>query len=372
MKVKKIIFLFEGRANSVFRDPLVGFPRAFRELGVACQMLDLRHVSADETAEIVRRSGCDVVFQATRLPRTAWKIAEVRSGFGAPLALWNLEEPNAVVTGRTLELAEAVGMYLTLDPRMLPLHKNGAHYLPLFFDESIYYERSLDRNISVAFLGQYSTPRLRAYLKNIVDEIEARPDGFASTYRPMIGWGGAGFRLLARWLDRAPLWLAARVSLVAKRTGLWREEAAIKPQSYFVNRDEEEKAFVYGRAKIGVGFSRVFGPWDDQMKRDLPTYERDLHGNCVQLKSRHFEIAGAGAMLLSDASPELNALFEPGRECVTYDYASPDDFAEKLDFYLRHDTERMRIAAAGYRRAHSEHTMRHRAASLVELWEKSW
>lgn len=372
MKVKSITFLFEGRTNSVFRDPLVGFPRAFRELGVACQMLDLRQVGAHETAEIVRRSGCDVVFQATRVPRTAWSIANVRDGMGVPLALWNLEEPNAVVTGRTLDLAKAVDMYLTLDPRMLSLHQGRAHYLPLFFDESIYYERSLRRNLSAAFLIQYSTPQLRSYLKSVVDAIEARPDGFASTYRPMIGWGGAAYQLLARWLDHAPLGLAARVSLLAKRTGLWREGAEIKPQAFFVNRDEEEKAFIYGRAKIGVGFSRVFGPWVEQMKRDFPAYKRDEHGNCVQLKSRHFEIAGAGAMLLSDASPELDMLFEPGKECVTYDYAAPGDFAEKQDFYLRHETERARIAAAGYARAHREHTMRHRAASLIALWEKTW
>lgn len=372
MKVRSIFFLFEGRTNSHFRDPLVGFPRAFRELGVACKLLDLRQVCAQETAEIVRRAGCDVVFQATRVPRTAWRIADVRTGLGAPLALWNLEEPNAVATGRTIELAKAVDMYLTLDPRMLPIHQAQAHYLPLFFDESIYYERGLCRNLSAALLIQYSTPRLRSYLKGVVDEIEARPDGFTSTYRPMVGWGGVGYRILARCLDRLPLGLASRVSLLARRTGIWREEPEIKPQSYFVNRDEEEKAFIYGRAKIGVGFSRVFGAWDEQMKCDFPAYERDTHGNFVQLKSRHFEITGAGAMLLSDASPELNALFEPGRECVTYDYSAPGDFAEKLDFYLRNETERTRIAAAGYARAHREHTMRHRAASLIALWERTW
>jgi len=372
MDLKKIAFLYEGRTNSVFRDPFLGVPAALRALGVRCLTLDLRQVSVENAIDAVRHAGVDLVLQVTRTPGTAWPMARARAGLGCPYVLWNLEEPNATAGNDLLALALEADLYVTIDARMVRWHQAPVFFLPLFFDEAVYYERHLPRDLSAAFLIQYSTPRLRHYLRPLVAALEERPDSCVSTYRPMARGRGAVYRLLAATLDRLPLGVASAAGLLAQRCGWWRQEATIRPQSFFVNRDEEEKAFVYGRAKIGVGFSRVFGPWERDLRAMLPGYEADAAGNFVQIKSRHFEVTGAGAMLLSDSSPELDALFEPGREYVAYDYTAPADFRDKLAFYLENDAARERIARAGYARAQRDHTLTCRLSTLIAECRRRW
>jgi spore maturation protein CgeB len=83
---------------------------------------------------------------------------------------------------------------------------------------------------------------------------------------------------------------------------------------------------------------------------------------------RLFETTGVGALLLTEAAPNLADLFEPGREVVAYE--GEDDLVEKIEHYLTHDDERLEIAAAGQKRTLSEHTYRRRIAELATMLEK--
>jgi len=80
---------------------------------------------------------------------------------------------------------------------------------------------------------------------------------------------------------------------------------------------------------------------------------------------RMFETTGVGALLLTEAAPNLADLFEPGREVVAYE--SEEDLVEKVHHYLEHEDERLRIAAAGQARTLAEHTYRQRMAELAEM-----
>ncbi len=82
---------------------------------------------------------------------------------------------------------------------------------------------------------------------------------------------------------------------------------------------------------------------------------------------RLFDLPANGVMQLSDGGEYLNAFFDLGREIVSYEDA--DDLIRKIRYYLAHDDERREIAAAGFRRAMRDHTMRlrlHQAATLIE------
>jgi spore maturation protein CgeB len=83
---------------------------------------------------------------------------------------------------------------------------------------------------------------------------------------------------------------------------------------------------------------------------------------------RLFETTGVGALLLTEAAPNLADLFEPGKEVVTYE--GEGDLLEKIEHYLRHDEERLEIAAAGQKRTLSEHTYRTRMAELAAILER--
>lgn len=87
------------------------------------------------------------------------------------------------------------------------------------------------------------------------------------------------------------------------------------------------------------------------------------HANNMRL----FEATGMGALLLTEAAPNLPELFAPGVEVVAYDGA--DDLVTKVRYYLAHEDERAAIAAAGQARTLREHTYARRIAELTEILE---
>ena len=87
------------------------------------------------------------------------------------------------------------------------------------------------------------------------------------------------------------------------------------------------------------------------------------HANNMRL----FETTGVGALLLTEAAPNLAALFASGEEVVAYE--SEDDLVEKIEHYLRNDDERVAIAAAGQRRTVEQHTYRRLMAELAPMLE---
>lgn len=81
--------------------------------------------------------------------------------------------------------------------------------------------------------------------------------------------------------------------------------------------------------------------------------------------ARTFEAAGCGAFQIADWRPALEELFVVDREVVAY--SCREELKEKIDYYLRHESERRRIAEAGSRRAHAEHTYEHRLRRMLKL-----
>ncbi len=77
-------------------------------------------------------------------------------------------------------------------------------------------------------------------------------------------------------------------------------------------------------------------------------------GGGSQIKGRTFEVPACGGFLLDGPAEGLAEYFDIGRELVVYE--DVDDMAEKCRFYLTHDDARARIARAGHRRVHREHT----------------
>jgi hypothetical protein len=80
---------------------------------------------------------------------------------------------------------------------------------------------------------------------------------------------------------------------------------------------------------------------------------------------RLYEATGCGALLVTEAAPNLPEILEPGVECVTYRDAG--ELVERVRHYLAHDDERMTIAAAGQARTLRDHTYARRMAQLAAV-----
>jgi spore maturation protein CgeB len=85
----------------------------------------------------------------------------------------------------------------------------------------------------------------------------------------------------------------------------------------------------------------------------------------VSPNPRTFEIAASGTLQLTDRRQDLEQFYVPGEEVVTYD--SPEDMANKAEYYLTHEAERQQIALKGLYRTMRDHTYVSRLNQLFDL-----
>ncbi len=108
---------------------------------------------------------------------------------------------------------------------------------------------------------------------------------------------------------------------------------------------DEEMIKMYSRSKINLGFSKAG-----------TTYL--MENPIKQMRLRDFEVPMSGGFYMTEWWDELENFFDPGKEIVCYHDKA--DLAEKIKYYLAHNTEREKIRQAGYQRAVNEHTWQKR------------
>lgn len=78
---------------------------------------------------------------------------------------------------------------------------------------------------------------------------------------------------------------------------------------------------------------------------------------------RVLDIMGCGGFVLSNFQEELLEYFAPGEECAVYE--SLEDLYWKADYYLKHEEERNRIAAAGFENVKRNFTFEERLRKML-------
>ena len=106
-------------------------------------------------------------------------------------------------------------------------------------------------------------------------------------------------------------------------------------------RKSRLRSRVEGRPVYGDELARVFGASKISLSF-LRKANRDLH------TSRTFEIPACGGFQLSERTEEVLNFFEEGKEIECF--SSLDELRDKITYYLKHESRRLRIAAAGLER----------------------
>ncbi len=111
---------------------------------------------------------------------------------------------------------------------------------------------------------------------------------------------------------------------------------------------DEELILMYSRSHISLNFSEVQDQRTGQIKRHI--------------RLRDFEVPMCGALYFTGYQEELADYYEIGREVVCYD--SIEELADKVRYYLLHESEAQKIREAGLRRARRDHTWANRFRQL--------
>ncbi|MBU0778362.1 glycosyltransferase [Patescibacteria group bacterium] len=86
---------------------------------------------------------------------------------------------------------------------------------------------------------------------------------------------------------------------------------------------------------------------------------------------RHFEIPSFKTlMFMENLQARIPYPFEDGKTCVIFDPYDLRDFISKVEYYLINESERQRIAEAGYELVKKYHTCKARAQQFIDTIEK--
>lgn len=117
-----------------------------------------------------------------------------------------------------------------------------------------------------------------------------------------------------------------------------------------------------------------FPGWVSPLQFDeyVPLYEKTkiginahLGGKYLVGNYRMFDLPANGIMQISDGGEYLKEFFKVGEEIESYD--SEDELIEKIDYYLKNDVAREKIARAGYRRVMRDYKIDNKLRDAAEL-----
>jgi spore maturation protein CgeB len=116
-------------------------------------------------------------------------------------------------------------------------------------------------------------------------------------------------------------------------------------------------------ALVGRALPELWPPSDDGSRRVRPSLSAwALYTD--QLKGRNFEVPGCGTFLLTGHGEDLEQFYDIGGEVVTF--ADTGELIDKIHYFLDHEEERRRVAAAGYERTIAEHTYDRRFREIFD------
>lgn len=87
------------------------------------------------------------------------------------------------------------------------------------------------------------------------------------------------------------------------------------------------------------------------------------------LNMRTFEVMGTGSFLMTNWIPTIEEHFEDGKHLVLY--RSLDELIDKTKYYLDHDSEREKIAQAGYEEVIKKHKIQDRVDVILSEFMNS-
>jgi spore maturation protein CgeB len=83
---------------------------------------------------------------------------------------------------------------------------------------------------------------------------------------------------------------------------------------------------------------------------------------------RMFEATGMGALLITEAAPNIQELYQPEVDVVTYE--NTRDLVEKIEYYSSHPEERAKIAKSGQEKTLTHHSTVQRSQELLNIFDR--
>ncbi len=127
-----------------------------------------------------------------------------------------------------------------------------------------------------------------------------------------------------------------------------------------------KNGFIYNKVYQGEAWGMDMLKILSQSKITFNSHGDIAKGYAVNM--RMFEATGTGALLITELTDDIHHFFEPGKEIVCY--TSIDDAIEKIQYYLKNEKKREKIALAGQKRTLNNYTYEHLASKYVDIFKQ--
>ncbi len=347
------------------------------QMWVDCGTNDYNELEAEKIKNFISKKKADVVITMNFCPTISKACFEM----GIPYASWLYDSPvQAIYHG---EAYRDTNYFFVFDRHLLEVTKKrnlkNAFYLPLAANVTRTGQIELtgvdeeEFSCEVSFVGvQYKDGR-GAYYRGKLDEL--RKKEFDSILQNLFGkWDGTDrvHNSMSEDLLNAMV-EAMRDKEEFAKTGLPARvyfEEGIIPR---VIAYEERRKMMESVAEFSTRWYGSGADSEDKIPgvKYLPrlTYEERLfkaynlskinlstalHGITSGVPLRVFDIMGIGGFCLTNYQAEIDELFDVGKEIVVYH--NFEEMKELAKYYLTHESERIRILAAGYNRVCRDYT----------------
>ncbi len=320
------------------------------------------------------------------------RLTELLERLDLPLASWFVDNPQLILSNYPGLARPGIAVFTWDADNLESLRALGfenAHYLPLATDPGRFrpgLEPRPEWRGRTSFVGDSMTRAVADSLREcaafpwLTRDYAALAEGFASARARSVEeyFDAARPDLAERLRGLAPGDRLACESLVtweATRQYRWSCVTALAPYAPVIGGDAEGWARAFAPCAMHPA-PRLVGRLDyyADLPRFYPACEVTLNCTSRQMKGavnqRVFDVPACGGFVLTDGQDQLAALFEPGREVVTF--GSPEEIPELLPRLLDDAPMRRRITEAARARILAEHTYEHRLKDLCARMRESF
>ncbi|WP_442950094.1 CgeB family protein [Paenibacillus sp. HW567] len=252
------------------------------------------------------------------------QIAEIRK-LGIPTAIWFVDDP--YFTKDTSVICHHYDHVFTHELGCVDFYRslgvNSVHYLPLCVNPQMFYPRRTgpQYQYDVVFIGN-------------------------------------AFRNRTELFDELAPFLHGKKVLIAG--GFWERLTAFEELSPYIKDGfipPEETANYYSGAKLVINIHRPWeGGQDNRNSYQLPSRS---------INPRTYEISACGTLQLTDVRDDLGSHYRPGKDLDIF--SNPEELKLKIDYYLKHEKERRKLALQGLHTTLRHHTFTARLPRLLDV-----
>lgn len=368
------------------------------EMVAACQRLEIPHVFLDlDTKEMGIQDFVTTVLGAVTnfLPDIVLTVnhlgvdregvlLQILEQMDIPLASWFVDNPFLILPVYPVRHAEKTVIFSWDADNLGPLREFGyphVEYLPLAADVHRFKARKDGGKkqwaADVSFVGNSMVTKVRKRLEAAAPNaaLAAKYKEVAAAFGPSEAKGPAQF-LAYNFPD-----LLDDFKALQTPTRMLAFETLVTWQSTLDYRlDCVKRILDFSPLIVGdTGWKELLSGYPGQWRyheevnyyRDLPNLYpmSKVNFNCTSLQmkgavnQRVFDVPASDAFLITDRRRQMDQLFEPDSEIVTYD--NPEEIPELVARYLKDELARKKVAKAAKQRILAEHTYEHRIEKLL-------